>query len=147
MKNINKEMFEGVIAFSFSEPGAMGPNDCTFYKSNGESFSVDYLSEETPYSMLKEYFPVLLDCYWNGPMKDETKTDDEYVIGVSDADNSTQIPHGWKHIYVGYGNHIIVKAELYNFVEDILKNEDCCDVAFCWTDMLDKAEVITRILR
>ena len=42
---IKKEDFEDIVVFSVSEPGAMGPNDMMFYKSNGESFSIDYQNE------------------------------------------------------------------------------------------------------
>ena len=69
-KLLNKD-FEDVVIFFFSEPGAMGPNNMKFYKRNGESFSVNYMSEDMPYSRLKELFPVLKDCYFDGPMKRE----------------------------------------------------------------------------
>ena len=29
---MNKKDFEDIVMFSVSEPGAMGPNDMTFYK-------------------------------------------------------------------------------------------------------------------
>lgn len=46
---MNKEMFNDVFVFAFSEPGAMGTGgyiDCITDK--GERFSICYLSEETP---------------------------------------------------------------------------------------------------
>lgn len=53
---IKKKDFEDIVVFSVSEPGAMGPNDKTFYKKTGKSFSVDYKNEITPYSKIKEFF-------------------------------------------------------------------------------------------
>lgn len=50
-------------------------------KLKKEWFDVDYLSEETPYSMVKEYFPVLKECYWNGSMRNEATTISTIVIG------------------------------------------------------------------
>ena len=67
---LTKEMFQEVIAFFVSEWGAMGPNGTMgFYTRSGEYFQVNYLSEETPYQKVKEYFPALQGCCWNGPMK------------------------------------------------------------------------------
>lgn len=53
-----------------SEVDAMGPNDITFYKANGSSFSVDF-KPEGMYAKLKEVFPLLCECYFDGPMKNE----------------------------------------------------------------------------
>ena len=63
---LTKEMFQDVIAFFVSEWGAMGPNGTMgFYTRSGEYFQVNYLSEETPYQKVKEYFPALQGCCWN----------------------------------------------------------------------------------
>ena len=53
---ISKEDFEDVVIFSVSEPGAMGPNDMTFYKKTGESFFVDY-------KMKKHHIPKLMSFF------------------------------------------------------------------------------------
>lgn len=57
-----------------------------FYKRNGESFSVNYMSEDMLYSRLKELFPVLKDCYFDGPMKREMIMAPTIVIGGSPDD-------------------------------------------------------------
>ncbi len=35
---------------------------------NGDHYHFDYLSEETPYSKIKECFPEIETLYCNGPM-------------------------------------------------------------------------------
>lgn len=145
MDKLDRNMFVDVVVFSFSEPGAMGPNDMRFYKSNGETFEVDYKSEETPYSMIKELFPVLRYCYWNGPMRKETAASRTMVIGGSLDDRETCVADGWRHIYLDYGNHIAVKRELYYAVKDILYGKDNCDITFQWSDMLTEASFTKRI--
>lgn len=87
----------------------MGPNDMTFYKRNGKSFSLDYMSEDTSYSQIKEVFPVLKDCYFDGPMKREMLMSKTMIIGGSPDDRETCVADGWKHIYLDVGNHLIVK--------------------------------------
>lgn len=139
MKKLKKEYFDDVIVFSFSEPGAMGPNNMRFYKRNGEWFEVDYLSEETPYSMIKEYFPVLKECYWNGSMRNETAAISTIVIGGSSDDRETRVAEGWKHIYLDYGNHLAVKKELFYAVKDAFYKKNKCEITFEWSDILNQA--------
>ena len=40
--------FEEVVAFSVSEPGAMGPNDIGFFMKDGKRFRLNYQSDKTP---------------------------------------------------------------------------------------------------
>ena len=63
------------------------------------------MSEETPYDELRECFPVLKECYWNGSMKSETTCLEAIVIGGSDKE--TRVPEGWRHIYLDlrYGSN------------------------------------------
>ena len=136
VKELNEKMFEDIIIFSFSEPGAMGPNDMTFYKKNGEIFSVDYLPNDTPYPKLKELFPVLKDCYWNGPMRNEAAASSTIAIGGSINSKETCVANGWRHIYLDYGNHIAVKSEYYSAVIEIFAGKDNCDITFEWPEML-----------
>lgn len=65
-------MFKDIAFFTLAEPGAMGVgNLMEFITAEGEEFSL-FFSEEMPYSKVKEYFPALDDCYWNGPESDES---------------------------------------------------------------------------
>ena len=139
VEKLNEKMFEDVIVFSFSELGAMGPKDMTFYKKNGESFYIDYKSKNTLYPTLKEMFPVLKNCYWNGPMRHESESFNTFVIGGSANDKETCVADGWRHIYLDVGNHLAVKKEYYSKVKEILADKDNCDITFSWTKMLDDA--------
>ena len=96
-KLLNKD-FEDVVIFFFSEPGAMGPNNMKFYKRNGESFSVNYMSEDMPYSRLKELFPVLKDCYFDGSMKREKIMAPTIVIGGSPDERETCLFRLWQSL-------------------------------------------------
>lgn len=135
-----KDLLRDIVAFSFSEPGAMGLRDMTFYKSTGESFTVDYMSDDVSYSKLKEYFPVLQDCYWNGPMKTEVAHFTTIVIGGAPTDKETKVAKGWSHIYLDFGNHLTVNTEFYDTVKEIIQGKDNCDITFDWPLMFNEAK-------
>jgi len=69
-----------------------------FYKRNGESFSVNYMSEDMPYSRLKELFPVLKDCYFDGSMKREKIMAPTIVIGGSPDERETCLFRLWQSL-------------------------------------------------
>ena len=78
---MNKEMFIDVFVFAFSEPGAMGAGgyiECITEK--GVKFDISYLSDETPWNEVKNCFPMLRECYFNGPMKNRPNSTQEIVI-------------------------------------------------------------------
>lgn len=67
ISEINKNLFSDIIIYTIAEPGAMGAaNSMEFVNKKGEGFMFT-LGEEIEYSELKELFPALKDCYWNGP--------------------------------------------------------------------------------
>lgn len=143
---INEDMFKDIVLFSFSEPGAMGPGGImTFYKKTGESFSVNYLSDVTPYAELKRVFPALQECYWEGPMRTNPAAARTFIIGGSPEDRETSIPKGWRHIYLDFGNHLTVKKEVYQAVREIFKGKDNCDITYEWTRLLEEAEFVSKI--
>lgn len=144
---LSKELFNDVVVFFESEPGAMGPSGTLeFLKKNGEHFYVDYIGEETPFSMLKELFPEVLDgAYFNGPKREEAASANTIIIGGSGQE--TTLPDGWKHIYLDFGNHLCVREELYRLVNKILREsgKDNCDKTFKWAKILDEADFISKI--
>lgn len=144
MDKLTEELFADIIAFSMSEPGAMGPNNMTFYKATGESFSVDY-KEEGKYEELKNVFPALKECYWDGPMKNEIASLFTIVIGGSPDDKSTTVPKGMRHIYLDYGNHLAVKEEYYYAIKKIFSGKDNCDITYMWTEYLEEANISARL--
>ena len=67
---LNKELFEDVIVYQFSELGAMGPaGTVSFLKKTGECFVLDYTSDETPWEDIKANFPRINGCRFNGPQR------------------------------------------------------------------------------
>lgn len=150
MKNyvneINEEMFEQVIIFSCSEPGAMGPNgSMTFLNKRGEHFTVNYTHEETSYQKIKDLFPDLRECRWFGPMKSELLTAPTIVIGGSNDDPETRVPEGWKHIYLDYGNHLAVKEEYYSEVKKIFSDKENHELTFYWPEIIVETDFIDRL--
>lgn len=142
---LTKEMFQEVIAFFVSEWGAMGPNGTMgFYTRSGEYFQVNYLSEETPYQKVKEYFPALQGCCWNGPMKTDRAFPFTIVIG-DDAGESTRIPDGYRHIYLDYGNHLCVREELFSYVKNLFQDKKNIDLTFGWQDILAEAKIEEKV--
>jgi len=137
MDYLQKENFKDIIAFSISEPGAMGPHDMTFYRENGLNFRVNYL-EDGNYEKLKELYPALQGCYWDGPMKNELASLFTVVIGGSPEDRSTTIPEGMKHIYLDFGNHLVVKEEFYYSFKEFFSGVSNADIMYRWTDYFDE---------
>lgn len=125
--------------------GAMGPNDMTFYKRNGKSFSLDYMSEDTSYSQIKEVFPVLKDCYFDGPMKREMLMSKTMIIGGSPDDRETCVADGWKHIYLDVGNHLIVKKPFYFEIKQLFGEIENCELAFDWDKILNEKGFSNRV--
>ena len=143
---IKEDMFKDIVLFSFSEPGAMGPGGImTFYKKTGESFSINYLSDITPYAELKRVFPTLQEGYWDGPMRTDPAAARTLIIGGSPEDRETCIPKGWCHIYLDFGNYLTVKKEFYRAVREIFKGKDNCDIMCEWTRLLDEAKFASKI--
>ena len=129
-----KEMFKDIAFFTLAEPGAMGVgNLMEFITAEGEEFSL-FFSEEMPYSKVKEYFPALDDCYWNGPESDESCRT-EFVFYLSKDERNfkhTKPPKNYTHLYYPVVEPIIrdliEKNELVNWytrtgeIIDAIKN-------------------------
>lgn len=114
---MDNKQFVDVIMFAFAEPGAMGAGGIIeFFTDKGEDFGLDYLSEETPYWKIKQVFPVLKDCRFNGPMPDDVrpKNTPQEIVFYTSADGAnmrTRIAEGWRHIYMGCGNHLVIRED------------------------------------
>lgn len=138
-KDITSELFSNVIIYTIAEPGAMGfPRLMGFVSKSGECFYLVYGNEkgEIPYSIIKSSFRALQDCFWNGPSDGEGADDTEIVIYPSGNNTiaSTKVSTGWRHIYLGFGNHICVKDEFYNPFIDCIGNDDLLD----WHKYIDE---------
>ena len=141
---LTNELFNDVIAYRMSEPGAMGPSgSLAILKKNGESFEFDYLSDKTPWEEIKRCFPGINGCRFNGPMIDEKRGEGELVIGG--FGKSTTVNPGWKHFYLDFGNHLVCKEEYYEKLEKTFKGFDNIDITFDWIKILNESGFIQDI--
>lgn len=136
---LTKAMFENTIVMFVSEPGAMGPNTMEFMNSFGEVQRITYTVGDT-YDILREAFPLLKECRWDGPLEEENKETCEVKIGGGLL--KTRIPKGWKHLYLGYGNHLAIKDEYYDKAMTILGGHSNIDITFDWDKLLINGEFI-----
>ena len=93
---LTKELFENVIAYIISEPGAMGAGgyiECL--NSNGDTFSVCSLDEATGWEKIKENFEGINGCKFNGPHRNAFYSANVLAIGRND-DIVTTIKEGWR---------------------------------------------------
>lgn len=122
---MNKEQFNDVFVFAFSEPGAMGAGGYIHcITDKGNRFSICYLSDDTPWNEVKNCFPMLKECCFNGPMKNRPSSKPEIVIYLDDKnmDKETKVAAGWKHMYMGAGNHLVIREDHYKAYSEQLKD-------------------------
>ena len=103
------------------------------------------MSEDTPYSKIKELFPTLTECYFDGPTKRERIMSRTIVIGGSPDDKETCVADGWKHIYLDFGNHLIVRKEFYYEIKELFSNTENHELTFAWDKILSKTDFCDRV--
>lgn len=134
---MEKKFFESVFVFMMAEPYAMGSGGIiALMNEMGEFQYFDYRSEETPYETIKEAFPALQGCKWNGPMAGET-AEGEIVLfrGEANADIQTRVNDGWHHIYLGFGNHLVIREDKWpEFCEVTSDLTDGVDIYGSWKE-------------
>lgn len=145
-KEIEPKLFEDVIIFTLAEPGAMGEARLMeFVKKNKKCFQLFY-NKTISYEDLKDLFPVLKNCYWDGPMPNEYDYGEIVMISdgiykVNDSiynDCYTKVSKGWRHIYTGFGNHLVIKEEYFNIFEKYIQDIHPVEMYFKWQDRLDE---------
>lgn len=144
MSDYSSKDFEEVVAFSVSEPRAMGPNDIGFFMKDGRTFRLDYKTEETPWSDIREWFPTLQKCYFDGPMRNEIASLFTVVIGASENDKETHVAPGWRHKYLDYGNHLVIKEPYYREIMSLIGSNENIDLTFEWERLLSKTDFVIR---
>ena len=88
-----------IAAFSFAQPGAMGePGGVEIIDAQGWFYHTNYCYGDISYEQLLEVVPVLKDC----------------KIGIA----GHHVPEGWKAVYLGFGNHLTIKADYYDKFEE-----------------------------
>lgn len=109
-----------ILIFKFEEPLAMcvppgQDGSAVFVYEDGEVDKAYYnvFQDEESYNKLKEKYPILRDCYWNGP--DEEDTDfNEVALKTSPGEGRTRVPKGYKHFYIGGGSHLVIREDKYD---------------------------------
>ena len=103
-----------ILMFKFEEPFAMcvcmGQSaEVVFVYEHGDVENAYYniFQNQESYTRLKEKFPILKDCYWNGPDGEDTDYN-EVVFRTSPGEGSTRVPKGYKHFYIGGGSHLVI---------------------------------------
>lgn len=145
IKEIEPKLFEDVIIFTLAEPGAMGEARLMkFVKKNKKCFQLFY-NETISYEDIKCLFPVLKDCYWKGPIPHEYEyekiSDSIYQFNDINSiynDCYTKVSKGWRHIYTGFGNHLVIKEEYFNIFEKYIQDIQPVEMYFKWQDRLEE---------
>ncbi|MBR5595873.1 MAG: hypothetical protein IKW30_00505 [Lachnospiraceae bacterium] len=94
--DLNKATFKNVMFFSLAETGAMGdPGSIVFYVKTGESYYLNYMYGDIDMQKVLNLFPVLANCKFG-------------ILGLEST-----VPKGWKYLYLGAGNHLIINEEVW----------------------------------
>lgn len=126
---LNKQMFESVVAYVFAEPGAMGLHgtiECL--NERGESFLINYLEEEDTWERLKECFEGVRGAKFNGPHKKAIFAPRVLVLGGSEDDPVTTAPDGWRFIAFDCGNHFVCREEYARGFIDLFMGMEPTDI-------------------
>lgn len=67
------------------------------------------------------------------------------VIGGSPDERETCVADGWKHVYLDYGNHLVVRKQFYYAVKEMFGEINNCDLTFSWDEILDKSEFAVKV--
>ncbi len=137
-RDLEKAFFKDVFIFSLAEPYAMGVGGfIEFINEKGEFKRFNYMNGDVEYEDIKEAFPALKGCKWNGPIPGEKTWGEEYVLYVSGTqpDLVTRVNDGWHHMYLGFGNHLVVREDKWDEFEKLISAcKDPIDIYGDWQD-------------
>lgn len=108
---------QDVVFFSLAEEGAMGCPGNIFLavKSKDKMKWYSYNTMEHCYEELVQKFPAFR----------------EFNPGLFGMVSS--VPEGWKHVYLGFGNHLLVREDYYqDFQEQIAEFQDAGEIYANW---------------
>ena len=95
--DLTKELSEKIYFFKIAEGGAMGsPGDITFITKDGGMYGFNYIYADTTFDDVRAFFPTITKC----------------MFGMFGEGNIG--PKGWKYVNLGFGNHLLVKDEIYD---------------------------------
>lgn len=142
---LTKELFENVIAYVFSEPGAMGAGgfiECL--NSDGDMFSVCYLSEETSWEKIKANFDGINACRFNGPHKNAFYSSSVLRLGGND-DVITTIKEGWREVCFDCGHHFVCKEEYARVFIDFFEGMSGCEIICEGMEKIKEANLVEQL--
>ncbi len=104
-----------IIAFVLTEPGAMGMGGLFACITNKKEYAeYNYVNGDISYLELCQLFPIINKCVFNGAMPFDVVQDDGVIITNNANRKSTYVPEDWKHIYMKYGRHLVIREEYYD---------------------------------
>lgn len=144
INKITPGLFDNIIAYTVAEPGAMGlASSMELISNKGEHFLISF--DDIPFSDIKKAFvsAALHECFFNGPgpmPNVAEKGEGEIVIypPSSDEKNSrtTHVADGWHHVYMGAGNHLIIKEEIFPLLAKYIQNKSPSEIYATWYEFL-----------
>jgi hypothetical protein len=103
-KTFTKDILDGTTFFQLAEGGAMGESGgIVFLTEEGKVYHANYCFGDLTKETMERAFPVLAEC----------------VFGLFGRESKT--PAGWVYVYLGVGNHLIVRADYYVEFEPMTK--------------------------
>lgn len=144
INKITPGLFDNIIAYTVAEPGAMGlASSMELISNKGEHFLICF--DDIPFSDIKKAFvsAALHECFFNGPMPGEAVEEGEIVIFPNSNDDkncrrTTRVARGWKHIYMGAGNHIVIKEETFPLFAKCLQDKSPSEIYATWDEHIDE---------
>ena len=123
---ITKEFVSHIVAFSIVESGAMGnPEGILFLTDEQKLYETNYCCEEK----IKECFQVFRAFYQCT----------NYLFG-----KGNNIPKGWKHTYLGAGNHLFMIEWMDSLFHKIIdKDMDESEIYRRWVDIVN--QILTEL--
>lgn len=91
---MKQENFERAVAFAASAPGAMGTPGIIEIVTDQEVYYADYVNGDVTFDDLCKIFPVLDKCQFD------------------DLGEKSRVPNGWEYIYLGMGNHLVLREDI-----------------------------------
>lgn len=114
-----------IAAFSYAFGGACGDGGgVKIVTTDGKVYYFNRLRGDLEDTEISRLIPFLVDCHFN-------------LVGSSD-----NMPKGWKNIYLGLGNNLIIKEELYDSLQKAWdeynhREGSNASILYCvWMDLL-----------
>ena len=117
-KDLKKGVFTNAQFIFFAESGAMGePGKVLIVTSGGSIFHGNYCMGDIKLSSLHRSIPVLKAC------------------GFGTFGEGVKIPNDWQYEYLGAGNHLIIRKDVYEDFKTAIVNAACPeDFYIGWMD-------------